>query len=107
MNLLSNARHAVQNNAEGERRITVRVLRKDSPWVAFEVEDCGYGIAEEHMLKIFNLGFTTKKDGHGFGLHSSSCAAIEMGGKLTAHSDGPGRGALFRLLLPLIGDGRP
>jgi len=106
MNLLSNARHAVQNNAEDERRITVRVLRKDSPWVAFEVEDCGCGIAEEHMLKIFNLGFTTKTDGHGFGLHSSSCAAIEMGGKLTAHSDGPGSGALFRLLLPLIGDGR-
>jgi len=71
--------------------------------VAIEVEDSGSGIRPENLSKIFALGFTTKKDGHGFGLHSSSCSAIEMGGTLTAHSDGPERGALFRLVLPLLG----
>ena len=35
-------------------------------------------------------GFTTKKDGHGFGLHSCALAATEMGGTLCVHSDGPG-----------------
>jgi signal transduction histidine kinase len=50
---------------------------------------------------VFNLGFTTRPDGHGFGLHSSACAATELGGNLTCHSDGRDRGALFRLSLPL------
>jgi two-component system, NtrC family, sensor kinase len=52
------------------------------------------------MTKIFNHGFTTKKDGHGFGLHSGANAAKEMGGRLTASSDGPGKGATFTLELP-------
>jgi signal transduction histidine kinase len=102
MTLLSNARHAVQGAAEARRRIIVRLKQEDDVWVAIEVEDFGSGIAKENLTKIFNFGFTTKMEGHGFGLHSSSCNAIEMGGRLTAHSDGPGRGALFRLLLPLL-----
>ncbi|MGD0816173.1 MAG: ATP-binding protein, partial [Verrucomicrobiota bacterium] len=40
-------------------------------------------------------------DGHGFGLHSGALAASELGGTLTAHSDGVGRGATFTLELPL------
>lgn len=103
MNLLSNARQAVQGADDARRRIIVRVRKQDEVWVAIEVEDFGYGIARESLTKIFNLGFTTKKDGHGFGLHSSSCNAIEMGGTLTAHSDGHGRGARFTLMLPLLG----
>jgi len=53
------------------------------------------------MPRLFNYGFTTKPDGHGFGLHSSALAARELGGALTAHSDGPGKGARFTLELPL------
>jgi predicted ATPase/GAF domain-containing protein/tRNA A-37 threonylcarbamoyl transferase component Bud32/two-component sensor histidine kinase len=102
MNLLSNARHAVHEVRDGRRRIIVRIKEEDVGWVAIEIEDEGSGITKENLTKIFNLGFTTKKDGHGFGLHSSSCNAIEMGGTLTAHSDGPQRGALFRLRLPLL-----
>ena len=49
---------------------------------------------------MFSHGFTTKRHGHGFGLHSSANAAKELGGTLTAHSDGPGRGALFTVELP-------
>ena len=45
--------------------------------------------------------FTTRKEGHGFGLHSGALAAKEMGGSLTVHSDGPGQGAAFTLELPL------
>jgi len=59
------------------------------------------GIPPENLTKIFIHGFTTKEDGHGFGLHGSALAAKELGGSLTAHSDGPGQGATFTLDLPL------
>jgi two-component system NtrC family sensor kinase len=53
------------------------------------------------MTRIFSHGFTTKKDGHGFGLHSGALAAREMGGALRVESAGPGCGATFTLELPL------
>ena len=61
----------------------------------------------ENMTKVFNHCFTTKKGGHGFGLHSGANAAKEMGGALNAQSDGLGRGATFTLDLPLkpLGNG--
>jgi sensor histidine kinase regulating citrate/malate metabolism len=65
-----------------------------------EIEDSGCGIGVEHLNRIFNFGFTTKADGHGFGLHSSACAAGELGGRLTCSSPGPGLGARFRLEVP-------
>jgi two-component system NtrC family sensor kinase len=68
--------------------------------VLLEVGDNGEGISEENLVKIFTHGFTTKKDGHGFGLHTAANAAAEMHGTMTASSDGPGRGALFTLSLP-------
>jgi len=64
------------------------------------VEDNGVGIPREYQTRIFSHGFTTKRHGHGFGLHSSAIAAKELGGTLTARSDGPGRGALFTIELP-------
>ena len=65
------------------------------------VADNGIGIAPENLTRIFSHGFTTKRDGHGFGLHSGALAAKEMGGALNAQSDGPGLGATFTLELPL------
>jgi sensor histidine kinase regulating citrate/malate metabolism len=53
------------------------------------------------MTRIFNHGFTTRKGGHGFGLHSGALSAKEMGGSLTVHSDGLGTGATFTLELPV------
>ena len=44
----------------------------------------------------------TKKNGHGFGLHSGAIAAKEMGGALLAHSSGIGAGATFTLELPAL-----
>ena len=58
------------------------------------------GIAPEHLTRIFSHGFTTRSDGHGFGLHSGALAASEMRGTLRANSDGPGKGAIFTLELP-------
>jgi signal transduction histidine kinase len=64
------------------------------------VADNGIGIPAENLTRIFNHGFTTRKNGHGFGLHSGALAAKEMGGALAVHSDGPGCGATFTLELP-------
>jgi signal transduction histidine kinase len=64
------------------------------------VMDNGVGIPPENLTRIFNHGFTTRKGGHGFGLHGGALAAKEMDGSLTVHSDGPGRGATFILELP-------
>ena len=69
--------------------------------VQITVRDNGVGIPPDHLTKIFNHGFTTRKDGHGFGLHSGALAARELGGSLRVHSDGPGKGAAFTLELPL------
>jgi len=100
INLLRNAKHAMENVNEHERRMVIRVGVASPDYVKIVVSDNGLGILPENLTKIFNHGFTTKKDGHGFGLHSGANAAKEMGGSLTGHSDGPGKGAEFTLLLP-------
>ena len=64
------------------------------------VADNGIGIAPENLDRIFGHGFTTRKDGHGFGLHSGGNAAAEMDGRLTVASAGLGHGATFTLELP-------
>jgi signal transduction histidine kinase len=102
-NLLSNAWHAVQDR-EGARRVTVRAHRRGG-WVGIEIEDNGCGISPEALPKIFTHGFTTKRDGHGFGLHASACAAAELGGRLTVASDGIGLGATFAVLFPVALEG--
>jgi signal transduction histidine kinase len=63
------------------------------------ITDTGTGIAQENLTRIFSLGFTTKKKGHGLGLHTSALAAKTMGGSLSASSEGPGTGATFSLEL--------
>jgi PAS domain S-box-containing protein len=101
VNLISNARNALEGAAAPARRITLRVGLADSGTLRVAVRDEGAGIASEHMARLFTHGFTTRRHGHGFGLHSCALAAAEMGGTLVAHSDGPGRGATFTLELPI------
>lgn len=98
MNFLTNAGQALKERADG-RRIVVRT-RDEGGLIALEVEDNGIGISAENLTRIFAHGFTTKDDGHGFGLHGSANTAAEMGGRIEARSDGPGKGATFRLLFP-------
>jgi PAS domain S-box-containing protein len=99
-NLLSNARQALSDCPR--KQVTIR-LHARGEWDRFtlEVEDTGGGITEENLTKIFQHGFTTRKEGHGFGLHSSANAARSMGGTLAAHSDGAGKGARFVVELPV------
>jgi PAS domain S-box-containing protein len=98
VNLIRNAKHALTDSGREDKRLVLRIAGSDGD-VAVTVADNGIGIAPENMTRIFAHGFTTKKDGHGFGLHSGAVAAQEMGGSLTVHSDGLGHGAIFTLTL--------
>ena len=99
-NLMTNAKYALAKNDNSSKVLTLRVKTRDDDQIVFEVADNGTGIAEEDITRIFSYGFTTKKDGHGFGLHSGALAAKEMGGSLRVHSEGRGKGATFTLELP-------
>ena len=103
INLVGNAARALGSHAGAERELKLRIRTEASeaaPRLCFDVIDNGVGIAPENLTRIFSYGFTTRKDGHGFGLHSAANAAKEMGGALTVFCDGPGRGARFTLELP-------
>ena len=99
VNLLRNAKHACDESGRADKRLTVRVVNGDGR-IKVSVIDNGVGIPTENLSRIFSHGFTTRDQGHGFGLHSGAVAAKEMGGSLTVHSDGPGQGTAFTLELP-------
>lgn len=101
VNLISNAKYAMTGLSDRPRQMTLTVLPGADDTLKISVKDDGEGIPPENMIRIFTHGFTTRKEGHGFGLHSCALAAVEMNGQLSAHSDGPGRGAVFTLTIPL------
>jgi C4-dicarboxylate-specific signal transduction histidine kinase len=100
VNLISNAKYALSGSAAEERRLTLGVHLNGDNVLRISVADNGMGIPEENLTRIFSHGFTTRREGHGFGLHSGALAAQELGGMLRASSDGPGKGATFTLELP-------
>ncbi len=100
VNLISNAKYALSGNGKENKVLTIRAYKHGEDKLRIEVADNGIGIAEENLTRIFEHGFTTKQNGHGFGLHSGALTAKEMGGSLTVHSQGPGHGATFTLELP-------
>jgi signal transduction histidine kinase len=100
VNLLSNAKYACDAEAQADKQVWVRTEESDGRW-RIVVRDNGVGLAPENLIRVFHQGFSLRKGGHGFGLHSSANAAKEMGGSLVAHSDGPGKGATFVLELPM------
>ncbi len=101
VNLLHNGKYAVSERAPGDRRIDIGVSMNGNGRVRVTVRDNGIGITPEDSDQIFSHGFTTRAEGHGFGLHSGANAAREMNGSLCAYSEGKGCGATFTLELPI------
>jgi signal transduction histidine kinase len=99
INVIRNAKYAVDEGGKANRRLILRI-EPAGAMVRFVINDNGIGILPENITRIFSHGFTTRKDGHGFGLHSAALAAQEMGGTLNGQSDGADRGATFILELP-------
>ena len=99
VNLIRNAKYALDEGQLPEKLMTIRV----GPYqdrIRISVSDNGIGIPPANLVRIFEHGFTTRKAGHGFGLHSGALAAKELGGSLTVQSEGLGKGATFTLEFP-------
>jgi PAS domain S-box-containing protein len=100
VNVIRNAKYACDESGSAEKRVTVSV-RAVNGMMLIAIIDTGVGIPAENLERIFSHGFTTRKGGHGFGLHSCALAAKDLGGSLQSESAGPGQGATFTLTLPL------
>jgi len=62
------------------------------------------GILPENLARLFAFPIIGQSGGHGYSLHNSANAAKEMGGELTARSDGPGQGSAFTVEMPIQAD---
>lgn len=100
VNLISNAKDSLKESNSEIMEIAISA-RVEKEFAVINVKDSGLGIAPANLAKIFQHGFTTKATGHGFGLHSSANFASELGGSMSVTSDGLGKGATFRLSIPL------
>jgi PAS domain S-box-containing protein len=101
VNLIRNAKYALDDRGHVDKRMTLRVAPGAPGTVEISIIDNGVGIPPENVTRIFNHGFTTRKDGHGFGLHSGALAAKQLGGELRCQSEGHGKGATFTLVVPV------
>jgi len=100
VNFIRNAKHACQASDRPDRKLVLQVTN-GGEFIHFVIRDNGIGIPPENLSRLFEHGFTTKKEGHGFGLHSAVLAVRQLGGDIQVHSDGVGKGATFSLKLPL------
>lgn len=100
INLIRNAIDSVVSHGCKEPRIGIRSDAGDAGRVRIMINDNGAGIDPEDEKQIFHHGFSTKPDGHGFGLHWAAMAASELGGAITVDNHGIGKGATFILELP-------
>ncbi|GJL53801.1 MAG: hypothetical protein NPIRA02_09330 [Nitrospirales bacterium] len=101
VNLIRNSTQAMQKSPRKILTVRIGPAARDWSMVQLEVADTGVGIPPGQLTHIFSQGFTTKKDGHGFGLHSGALLAKNMGGSLHVRSGGEGCGAIFILTLPV------
>ena len=100
-NLISNAIYALSQNTQDDRILTINADKSKRGYIRIKVSDNGIGIPKENLIRIFEHGFTTKKKGHGFGLHSTALSVNALNGSITVKSDGPGKGAAFTVEIPL------
>ncbi|MEX0845380.1 MAG: two-component regulator propeller domain-containing protein [Balneolaceae bacterium] len=100
LNILQNAKEALVESGISEKRISIK-LHQQNDEVILQITDNGTGIRNEDLDKIFNHGFTTKKDGHGFGLHSSANYMSEMKGRIKVKNQENEQGVSFILSFPI------
>jgi len=101
VNLIRNAKQALKAVQRPDKQLTLKIEQIQSGTISILIQDNGIGIEKGNLLKLFNHGFTDRKDGNGFGLHSGANFAQELGGSLVASSEGIGCGATFTLTIPI------
>ena len=101
INAISNAKYAMDDLPDIQSLMKIRVFYPTEDTIRVEIVDNGKGIKKEELERVFEHGFTTRKKGHGFGLHSSALSAKQLGGLLWLESEGIGKGATLVLELPI------
>ncbi|MDJ0839067.1 MAG: PAS domain S-box protein [Acidobacteriota bacterium] len=96
VNLFKNARESIEEANPKLRQVTVNI-RMEENRACILVSDTGTGIPPENLTVIFQHGYTTKQGSNGFGLHGCANTIKELGGRIQAHSEGSGRGAVMRI----------
>ncbi|RWC58458.1 ATP-binding protein [Mesorhizobium sp.] len=99
VNLMINAAHAMSAQT-GPRLLFIGVVQNSSKSVEITVRDTGPGVSEEHLQRLFEPFFSTKRDGMGMGLAICRTTVQAHGGRLAIESQ-PGMGATFRVTLPV------
>ncbi|CAM2009776.1 ATP-binding protein [Acanthopleuribacter pedis] len=106
LNLFKNAKEAMTSTDHEDSFLQIGIQSLPENKVEVTVRDNGAGIDEANLDKMFSYGFTTKPDGHGFGLYTSAEAMNQLGGSIAVSSEGIGHGACFRLIFPAFMPGR-
>jgi histidine kinase len=103
MNLIVNARQALDQSSGQEKNLWVRTSEENGS-VRIEVRDNALGIPENLLVKIFDPFFTTKEVGKGTGLGLSISQSIisELRGRIEARNN-PSGGATFLVVVPASG----
>jgi signal transduction histidine kinase len=100
VSLIRNACQAMESASVKCLTLRSRQINGPPDSIRLEVQDTGVGIPPEDLTRIFGQGYTTKQGGRGMSLHSGALTAKNLGGSLTARSDGSGTGATLILDLP-------
>lgn len=105
LHLINNARSACMKSDRQDKKIVLRIFSSRPDAVVIQIADNGIGLSPGQLASVFQSDSSSKETQQGFGLHYSSLAAKELGGKLTVESDGTGRGATCTLELPCTASG--
>ena len=101
VNLVKNSIEAIGELDEPNEDSFIRIrARSDADSLSIDVADNGIGIGAGQAKTIFAAGYTTKLKGTGLGLHSSANFVIANGGKISALSEGFGKGMTIHIELP-------
>ena len=102
-NLIANATNAIGQQGQGAHRLTIKIKldEEQDNKLSVQVIDTGIGFPPDNLHRIFAQSFSKEGSGQGDSLHNNANTAKNLGGSLTASSDGKGLGATFTLELPV------
>jgi signal transduction histidine kinase len=100
VNIQKNAILSMQSLKGHHHVMTIELAIDIEGALLIRISDTGQGFTPEVKARLFAQGFTTRSSGSGVGLHYCANVIREMGGEITAESDGPGLGARFQIRIP-------
>src|ERR1700678_298098 len=103
LNLMLNGIEAMSGVNDRSRRLVVRSRMQDAEQIRVSIEDCGIGVTEKNISRLFEPFFTTRSQGIGMGLPISRSIVEAHGGRLWAEST-VNQGSVFQFTLPKLSD---